>query len=119
MSDVNNNAMGPVRPVDDEAKEVFHQVKEQVVDKLNHLDNVHGLHELDDLERIDCYKLVEYATEELAYGTNYFGKINLGDEKYIHVRVFKAPEGNVDFYSILTEGTAIWSREEPLKYFID
>lgn len=41
---------------------------------------------MDDLELIDWYKLVEYATEELAYGTNYFGKINLGDDKCIHVR---------------------------------
>ncbi|CAO3632928.1 unnamed protein product [Mucor hiemalis] len=122
MSDVNNNAMGPVRPVDDEAKAVFHEIKEQVVDRLhelNHADNVHGLHELDDLKSIDCYKLVEYATEELAYGINYFGKINLGDEKYIHVRAHKSNDGEVQFYSILTEGTAIWSREEPLKYFID
>ncbi|GAA5806469.1 hypothetical protein EDC94DRAFT_612864 [Helicostylum pulchrum] len=122
MSDVNNNSMGPVIPVDDKSKQVFHDIKDAVVAKLhelNHLDNVHGLHEMDDLERIDCYKLVEYATEQLAYGTNYFGKINLGDEKYIHVRAFESPEGEAELYSILTEGTAIWSREEPLKYFID
>ncbi|KAG2191012.1 hypothetical protein INT46_010198 [Mucor plumbeus] len=119
MSDMKHNNMGPVRPVDDEAKAVFHAVKRQVIDRLNHLDNVHGLHELDDLERIDCYKLVEYATEEVAYGVNYFGKIDLGEEKFIHVRCHKSHEGNIDFYSILTEGTAIWSREEPLKYFID
>lgn len=50
------------------------------------MDNVHGLHEVDDLKRIEEYKLVEYATEEVAYGVNYFGKINLGEEKYIHVR---------------------------------
>lgn len=34
-------------------------------------------------------------------------------------RAHKDNDGNVEFYSILTEGTAIWSREEPLKYFID
>ncbi|KAI9355264.1 hypothetical protein BD770DRAFT_324293 [Pilaira anomala] len=86
MSDVNNNAMGPVRPADEKAKQVFREVKKEVVAKLNKEDNIHGLHLMDDLELIDWYKLVEYATEELAYGTNYFGKINLGDDKCIHVR---------------------------------
>ena len=47
---------------------------------------MHGLHEVDDLKRIERYVLVEYATEEVAYGFNYFGKIHLGEEKYIHVR---------------------------------
>ncbi|KAI8077319.1 uncharacterized protein B0P05DRAFT_544583 [Gilbertella persicaria] len=122
MSDANHNNMGPVCPVDDEARAVFHEVKDQVVAKLHelkHADHVHGLHELDDLKVIECYKLVEYAIEEVAYGFNYFGKVDLGDDKYIHVRCHKSHDGKVDFYSILTEGTAIWSREEPLKYFID
>ncbi|KAI8973327.1 hypothetical protein BDF20DRAFT_823957 [Mycotypha africana] len=86
MSDVNNNNMGPVRPADAEAKAVFHEIKEEVIDRLNHLDNLHNLHELDDLKRIQSYILTEYAVEEVAYGYNYFGKINLGDEKFIHVR---------------------------------
>ncbi|KAL0083660.1 hypothetical protein J3Q64DRAFT_1809951 [Phycomyces blakesleeanus] len=86
MSDVNNNSMGPVLPADDEARAVFHEIKEVVVDKLNHEDNVHGLHEMDQLKRISSFKLVEYAVEEVAYGFNYFGKIDLGDEKFIHVR---------------------------------
>ncbi|KAI8889433.1 hypothetical protein K501DRAFT_171066 [Backusella circina FSU 941] len=119
MSDETNNAMGPVLPADDEAKAVFHEVKETVVDKLNHLDNVHGLHELDDLKRIEKFVLVEYAVEEVAYGFNYFGKIHLGEEKYIHVRTHKKHSGEVEFYSIHTDKTAIWSRDEPLKYFID
>ncbi|RCH82684.1 hypothetical protein CU097_004585 [Rhizopus azygosporus] len=119
MSDERHNNMGPVRPADEEAKAVFHEVKEQVIDKLNHLDSVHGLHEVDDLKRIERYVLVEYATEDVAYGINYFGKIHLGEEKYIHVRCHKSHDGKVDFYSIKTDGTAIWSREEPLTYFID
>ncbi|CAO0803607.1 unnamed protein product [Mucor circinelloides] len=122
MSDVQHNNMGPVRPADDEAKAVFREVKQAVVDRLHelkHLDNVHDLHELDDLKTIDFYKLVEYATEEVAYGINYFGKIEIDDDKYIHVRCHKSNDNKIDFYSILTEGTAIWSREEPLKYFID
>ncbi|OAD73804.1 hypothetical protein PHYBLDRAFT_186934 [Phycomyces blakesleeanus NRRL 1555(-)] len=118
MSDVNNNSMGPVLPADDEARAVFHEIKEVVVDKLhelNHEDNVHGLHEMDQLKRISSFKLVEYAVEEVAYGFNYFGKIDLGDEKFIHVRAHKYHDGRVEFYSILTTPeTAIWTREEPL-----
>ncbi|KAI9015314.1 hypothetical protein CLU79DRAFT_348021 [Phycomyces nitens] len=120
MSDVNNNDMGPVLPADDEARAVFHEVKDIVVDKLNHLDNVHGLHEMDKLKHISAFKLVEYAVEEVSYGYNYFGKIHLGDEKYIHVRAHKYHDGRVEFYSILTTPeNAIWTREEPLVYFID
>ncbi|KAG0748194.1 hypothetical protein G6F57_005090 [Rhizopus arrhizus] len=122
MSDVNHNDMGPVRPADDEAKAVFHEIKDQVVEKLhelNHLDNVHGLHEMDDLKRIERYVLVEYAVEEVSYGFNYFGKIHLGEGKYIHVRCHKYHDGRIDFYSIKTDGTAIWPLEEPLTYFID
>ncbi|KAL9536926.1 hypothetical protein MBANPS3_012246 [Mucor bainieri] len=119
MSDAHNNNMGPVRPADDEAKAVFREVKQAVVDKLKHNDNVHDLHLLDDLKLIDTYILVEYATEEVAYGINYFGKIEVDDDKYIHVRCHKSNDNKVDFYSILTEGTAIWPRDEPLKYFID
>lgn len=35
MSSEQNNAMGPVQPANDEAKQVFHQVKEQVVAQLH------------------------------------------------------------------------------------
>jgi hypothetical protein len=41
---------------------------------------------MDDLKRIERYVLVEYAVEEVSYGYNYFGKIHLGEGKYIHVR---------------------------------
>ncbi|KAI7872410.1 hypothetical protein BDF14DRAFT_1717207 [Spinellus fusiger] len=86
MSDVQHNAMGPVQPANDEAKAIFHEIKQQVLDRLHHQDHVHGLHETDKLKHITSFKLVEFAVEEVAYGHNYFGKINLGDEKFIHVR---------------------------------
>ncbi|KAI8876705.1 hypothetical protein K501DRAFT_199826 [Backusella circina FSU 941] len=86
MSDVNHNAMGPVQPANDEAKAVFHEVKDQVVAKLKKLDQIHDLHEVDDLKRIDTFILVEFAVEEVSYGFNYFGKIEVDDDKYIHVR---------------------------------
>ncbi|KAF7728903.1 hypothetical protein EC973_005298 [Apophysomyces ossiformis] len=123
MSDERHNWMGPVKPADDEAKAVFHEVKRAAIDKLHelrHLDHVHHLHETDKLKHVTAFKLVEYAVEEISYGFNYFGKIHLGDEKYIHVRAHKYHDGRVDFYSIhTTPECAIWDREKPLVYFID
>ncbi|KAI8643680.1 hypothetical protein BD408DRAFT_341801 [Parasitella parasitica] len=87
MSDVKHNKMGPVLDPTPEAKAVFHCVKEKVIDKLKHEDNVHpDFHVMDDLKKIDFYKLKNYAVEEVSYGYNYFGKIEIDEEKYIHVR---------------------------------
>ncbi|KAI8582675.1 hypothetical protein K450DRAFT_226389 [Umbelopsis ramanniana AG] len=123
MSSVSNNAMGPVKPADDEAREIFHQVKEEIVDKIHeihHADHVHGLHETDRLKHISAFKVVQYAVEEVAYGLNYFAKIDLGDDKYIHARAHKSNQGQVDFYSLYTTPeNAIWTLEEPLVYFND
>ncbi|RUP45727.1 hypothetical protein BC936DRAFT_147811 [Jimgerdemannia flammicorona] len=108
MSDVNHNEMGPVGPADTDAIDVrviltvtfsplapsleflvFNNVKREIIDKLHeihHADHVHHLHETDKLKHISAFKVVLYAKEEVAYGWNYFAKIHLGDEKYIHAR---------------------------------
>jgi hypothetical protein len=46
------------------------------------------------LKRIDTYILKEYAIEELAYGTTYFGKIEIDDDKYVHVRYVSVLNGD-------------------------
>ncbi|ORZ06023.1 hypothetical protein BCR42DRAFT_427521 [Absidia repens] len=123
MSSEQHNAMGSVLPADEEAKAVFHEVKEQVVaqlHKLRHDDQVHGLHEIDKLDKISLFKLYEYAVEEVAYGWNYFGKIEVDDGKFVHARAHKYHDGRVEFYSLHTEPeNSIWSRDDPLKYFTD
>ncbi|CAO3609825.1 unnamed protein product [Cunninghamella echinulata] len=123
MSSEQHNNMGPVQPANDEARAVFHEVKEQAVAKLHELkknDQIHNLHETDNLQKITIYKLYEFAVEEVAYGFNYFGKIEIDTDKFIHVRAHKYHDGRVDFYSIHTEPEcAVWSRDEPLKYFTD
>ncbi|KAI8070977.1 hypothetical protein BC940DRAFT_235063 [Gongronella butleri] len=63
MSSESHNAMGPVKPADEEARAVFHEIKEQAVAQL-HKDRVHGLHEIDNLDKISMFKLYEYAVEE-------------------------------------------------------
>ncbi|KAG2173665.1 hypothetical protein INT43_005085 [Umbelopsis isabellina] len=108
MSDVNHNAMGPVKPADDDAREI------------HHADHVHGLHETDKLKHISAYKVTQYAVEEVAYGWNYFAKIDLGEGKFVHARAHKYHDGRVDFYSLnTTPETAIWTQDTPLVYFND
>ncbi|CEP12416.1 hypothetical protein [Parasitella parasitica] len=132
MSDAKNNLMGDVMPPNEEAKAVFHGVKDDVIKRLHelkHEDNIHDFHVMDDLKKIDTFLLKQYAVEEVAYGYNYFGKIEIEENKNIHVRCHKYHDDpkneRIEFYSILTEKdetgkrTAIWSPEEPLKYFID
>ncbi|ORX55688.1 hypothetical protein DM01DRAFT_1304250 [Hesseltinella vesiculosa] len=123
MSSVSHNEMGPVKPADDEARAVFHEVKEQVVaqiHKLRHDDQVHGLHEIDNLHKITIYKLYQYAVEEVSYGYNFFGKIEIDEGKFIHARAHKYHDGRIDFYSLHTEPeNSIWTRDDPLVYFND
>ncbi|KAK3828341.1 MAG: hypothetical protein J3Q66DRAFT_322441 [Benniella sp.] len=123
MSDEKHNQMGEVMPADEECIEVFDHIKQTVrseIHRINKEDDIHGLHEMDKLKRISEYTPVLYAKEEVAFGTNYFAKIHLGDEKYIHVRAHKSTEGKVNYHSMYTEPDgAIWELSTPLKYFTD
>ncbi|KAG0056689.1 hypothetical protein BGZ83_003932 [Gryganskiella cystojenkinii] len=123
MSDAKHNAMTQPRVADDECVEIFTKVKDQVLDeihRLNREDDRHGLHEMDKLKHISAYKPVLYATEDVSYGRNYFAKIHLGDEKYIHARAHKSNKGEVDFYMLhTTPECAVWDKDTPLEYFID
>ncbi|KAG9324249.1 hypothetical protein KVV02_002196 [Mortierella alpina] len=123
MSDYKNNAMTEPRKADEECITVFRAIKDDVLDKIheiNRADDVHGLHEMDKLKRISEYTPTLYATEDVAFGRNYFAKIHLGDGKYIHARAHKSTKGDIEFYSLWTEPDgAIWDEDTPLKYFID
>jgi hypothetical protein len=88
--------------------------------QIHHADHVHGLHETDKLKHISAYKVTQYAVEEVAYGFNYFAKIDLGEGKFVHARAHKYHDGRVDFYSLYTTPeTAIWTQDTPLVYFND
>ncbi|RUS23150.1 hypothetical protein BC937DRAFT_91837 [Endogone sp. FLAS-F59071] len=146
MSDVNHNEMGPVGEPEDNDKEAcivplhscpsyaatVHQTAELTrflasavtvlfapcLHEIHHADHVHHLHETDKLKHISAYKLILVAREEVSYGINYFGKVHLGDDKYVHVRCHKSHEGKIDFYSLhATRDSAIWTLNDPLVYF--
>ncbi|KAG0053965.1 hypothetical protein BGZ83_000109 [Gryganskiella cystojenkinii] len=123
MSDVHHNAMTAPRPADEECVTIFRGVKDDVlkeIHRINRDDDRHGLHEMDKLKHITEYSPVLYATEDVAFGRNYFAKIHLGDEKYIHARAHKGNDGEIKFYSLeTTPECAVWEKDTPLKYFID
>ncbi|KAG0290068.1 hypothetical protein BGZ96_006467 [Linnemannia gamsii] len=123
MSDAKHNAMTEPIPADEECELIFETIKEDVlkeIHRINREDDRHGLHEMDKLKRISEYTPVLYAHEDVAFGRNYFAKILLGDEKYIHARAHKSTAGEISFYSLWTEpDCAIWNKDTPLKYFID
>ncbi|KAF9087551.1 hypothetical protein BGX29_007358 [Mortierella sp. GBA35] len=123
MSDVKHNAMTAPREADDECHAIYQHIKKQVLDEIHRInrdDDRHGLHEMDKLKHISEYTPVLYATEDVAFGRNYFAKIHLGDGKYVHARAHKGNDGDIEFYSLLTTPEcAVWELETPLEYFID
>ncbi|KAG0255625.1 hypothetical protein DFQ27_006168 [Actinomortierella ambigua] len=124
MSSETKNNMGPVQEANEEAIEIFRSCKDEIlaaVMKANKHDHDHGTHMMDELQRISEFTPIQYAVEDVSYGLNYFGKIHVGNAKYIHARVHKnADTGKVNFHSIHTEPhDAVWDLDTPLKYFTD
>ncbi|KAF9207979.1 hypothetical protein BGZ49_010090 [Haplosporangium sp. Z 27] len=123
MSDVKHNTMSKPRPVDEECIEVYSAIKQEVlkeIHRINREDDRHGLHEMDKLHKISEYTPTLYATEDVAFGRNYFAKIHLGEGKFVHVRAHKDHNGKITYYSMLTTPEcAVWDESTPLEYFID
>ncbi|KAG0261915.1 hypothetical protein BG011_000535 [Mortierella polycephala] len=123
MSDYKHNSMNEPREADEECITIFRAVKDEIIAeirKLNKDDEIHDLHRMDKLKNISEFTPVLYAYEDVAFGRTYFGKIHLGDEKYIHARVHKGVDNKITFYSLWTEPDgAVWDKDTPLKYFID
>ncbi|KAG9002553.1 hypothetical protein FRB94_005807 [Tulasnella sp. JGI-2019a] len=92
--------------------------------QLHKTDEIHMTNEVWKLEKIHCYKLISYRVEDVPYGVNYYGKVQMNDlEDCVHVRVFRPTEdkGPIKFHSIQTrnsaEGGAVFTLEEPLRRF--
>ncbi|KAG9295365.1 hypothetical protein G9A89_013394 [Geosiphon pyriformis] len=131
MTDAQFNRMDTPRAPDQDAIAIFDAVKHDVIKKLQdlrHDDIVHHTHETDDIARIKAYKLVLFAREEVGYGWNYFGKIQVAEGKYVHARAHKYHQHDkpIDFYNIDTGGLgstrdakagSIRTLEDPLVYF--
>ena len=47
------------------------------------------------------FRVTKYAEEHVAYGINYFLKVSIGDDLFIHIRVHRHKNHNkYDFYSL-------------------
>ncbi|KAG0343871.1 hypothetical protein BG005_002155 [Podila minutissima] len=117
MSDVKHNSMTAPREADAECHKIFQAVKQDVlkeIQRLNREDSHHGLHEITE------YTFILYATEDVAFGCNYFAKIHLGDGKYVHARAHKQNDDDIIYHSLLTTPEcAVWDKDTPLEYIID
>ncbi|KAG0337429.1 hypothetical protein BG000_005435 [Podila horticola] len=124
MSSDSQNNMSVPREADAECISTFADVKQDILNEIKRInkdDFIHGLHEMDKLKHITEFTPVLYATEDVAFGRNYFAKIHLGDEKYIHARAFRGDDDNkVTYHSLLTTPEcAVWEKDTPLTYFTD
>src|SRR5579871_3513047 len=47
------------------------------------------------------FRATQYAEEQVAYGTNYFLKVSIGDGLFIHIRIHRRKNQNkYDFYAL-------------------
>ncbi|KAJ3070337.1 hypothetical protein HDU99_002696 [Rhizoclosmatium hyalinum] len=131
MSSATINDMGPVHDPSAHEAEVLstHLVKHAAIHALHQKHKESKVHHFTDAhlnDHISAWKVIKVAEEKVAYGVNYFAKVQIGADKSIHIRVHhnKAPEAQAvwDFYSLHetikhNEATCIWSLDEPLAYF--
>ncbi|XP_002158618.2 cystatin-A1 [Hydra vulgaris] len=85
----------------DEVQHIIEKVKDQVLGKVN--------------DALENYKAISFKTQVVA-GVNYFIKVDIGNDRYIHLKVFRPlPFDNEKFelHSVQEHK----SKEDELKYF--
>ncbi|KAJ3337641.1 hypothetical protein HDU83_008581 [Entophlyctis luteolus] len=100
-----------------------HEQQHDVIKKLHQLhkmDATHHTHIFDEATHLSSYKLVQFGTREVEYGTIFIGKIGIGNGHFLHVRVhkFHSADPPLEFHSIrMTRDSGIWSDKAPLVFF--
>ncbi|CAF4477267.1 unnamed protein product, partial [Rotaria socialis] len=106
MSDEDCNAMGPVMDATSEIQAVADrpEIKEAAINALHQKHRESKLHQFTEEERVKQFsnwKVTQYAEEQTAYGVNYFMKVSIGDNLFIHIRVNRQQDADgYDFYSL-------------------
>jgi len=92
--------IGSSNSADAEVQQIIESVKEQLISKTN--------------QSIDFYTAVSYSTQVVA-GTNFFVKVKIGDNKYIHMRIFRSlhPSEDLELHGIQENKT----ETDDLTYF--
>ncbi|CEP02196.1 unnamed protein product (mitochondrion) [Plasmodiophora brassicae] len=128
MSSVSKNQMGPVKDVDPKIAEIVstREIKHAAIHALHekHRENkMHKFVEDNFQEHVQAWKPLKYAEEVVAYGVNYFVKVQIAPTLCVHIRVHRQKHHDVwDFYSLHetikhNQATCIWTIDEPLVYF--
>jgi len=128
MSSVSHNDMGPVHDATDHLQKMSErkEIREAAIHALHakHKENaVHHFPESHKEKHISAWKVVKYAEEKTAYGNNYFMKVSIGDDLFIHIRVHRQVHHDIyDFYSLHETikhnvATCIFLKDDPLEYF--
>ncbi|CAF3016860.1 unnamed protein product [Rotaria socialis] len=128
MSNVHRNSMGPVMNATCEIQEISENpnIKYAAIDDLYRKHHEHKIHQFTEKNRekhISSWRVTKYAEEKVAYGTNYFLKIAIDENLFIHIRVHQRKNQNkYDFYALhevvtRNQVTCIFTEDDPLTYF--
>ncbi|XP_075054361.1 cystatin-B-like [Mixophyes fleayi] len=93
--------LGDVQPADSEVQSICDQMKKQVEEKTG--------------RSFSIFNAVEYKTQTVA-GTNYFIKVFVGSEQYIHLCVYQ-PLPSADQEMSLTDVQLDKTKDDEIKYF--
>ncbi|XP_017670168.1 cystatin-B-like [Chiroxiphia lanceolata] len=90
-----------VRPATDETQQIVQEVKSQLEEKEG--------------KTFDVFTAVEFKTQMVA-GTNYFIKVHVGNDEFMHLRVFKSlPQENKPLSLHSYQGSK--TKHDELAYF--
>lgn len=130
MSSAADNKMGAVQDATPEIQKLSElpEIREAAIKRFHHLQKeskVHHFKDSDAADHIKNWKVLKFAEEPVAYGVNYFLKVEIDPAAghTLHVRAHRQQHHNkYDFYSIHdtihhNERTYVFPRDEPLKYF--
>ncbi|KAJ3012203.1 UNVERIFIED_CONTAM: hypothetical protein HDU68_001333 [Siphonaria sp. JEL0065] len=123
-----NPKLENLQPATPESTKLFLSVKPLVLAKVKQLqkwDDIHNTHAFDDIEGDSSvgavFKLKQFGTRVVEYGTIFFGKVDIGKGRFLQVRVHKYHEGaekEVEFHSVrFTRDCGVWSEKAELVYF--
>jgi len=130
MSSAAHNAMGAVQAATPAIQKLSEtkEIRDAAIHKFHQHQKdskVHHFNDADKADHIKNWKVISFAEEKVAYGVNYFMKVEIDTAKdhTIHIRVHRQQHHDkYDFYSLhetvhQNTATYVWPKSEPLKYF--